>query len=495
MKPAPAVPGQIVTAAQMAQAERLTFEYGITPDMLIERAGVAVTDVVAERFTPQPVLVVCGPGRNGGDGFVAARHLQQRGWPVRVMVLQDPADGAPLAARQWAGPLEPADPHGIMDDLLVIDALFGAGLNRPLEGMAAELAGRMTRQRGPVVSVDMPSGIRADTGAVMGTAVEASLTVTFFRKKPAHVLAPGRFHAGEVVLVDAGIPDFVLPEIQPRVYENTPGLWLDRFPWPKPDGHKYDRGHVLVLGDGEMTGAARLAARAALRMGAGLVTVACPPEAIPVYASDMASLIVVPVPSPADLPAFLDSRKITAVLAGPGARPDERTRQMVQAVLRACAASRSVVLDGGALSAFADNVAALFTALSPRCVLTPHRGEYHRLSGLPLSGDSLSLARAGAVRSGATVVLKGPDTTVAAPDGLAVVNTGAPPDLATAGTGDVLAGMTASLLAQGVEPPMAGAMAVWMHGRAAADIGPGLVADDLPEMLPEVLRSLKFRDF
>jgi ADP-dependent NAD(P)H-hydrate dehydratase / NAD(P)H-hydrate epimerase len=373
----------------------------------------------------------------------------------------------------------------------VVDALFGAGLTRPLEGRAAELARLCAAAGAAVIAVDVPSGVPGDGAAPLGElAFRAARTVTFFRKKPAHLLYPAREFCGEVVLAQIGIPAAVLAEIAPRTFENGPALWLAGYPWRAPGGHKYRAGQLLVAGGATMTGAAQLACRAGLRIGAGLVAVACDAASLPVYALANPSVITLVLPEPADFAATLEDPRRNAVLVGPGNGVTAATRARAEAAIRA---GRRVVLDADALTVFQDAPEALWelVAAAPgaEVVLTPHDGEFARLFA-DIAGDRLARARAAARRSGCTIVFKGPDSVVAAPDGRAAVNANAPPWLATGGTGDVLAGMIGGLLAQGMAPFEAAAAAVWLHGRAASGLGPGLIAEDLPEALPQVLRSL-----
>lgn len=437
----------------------------------MEAAGWAVAMNTRKRFKPCRVLVLAGPGNNGGDGFVAARYLRHWGWPVRVALLgalKELQGDAALNAARWEGEVAPLSLEALEGADLVIDALFGAGLSRPLDGVARQVIEAITV---PVVAVDIPSGVSGDSGQVLGAAPRADLTVTFFRKKPGHCLMPGRELCGQVVVADIGIPEGVLDEIKPSVFENGPGLW--ELPEPKADSHKYKRGHALILG-GEMTGAARLAARAALRVGAGMVTLAVPEALLPVYAADAPGTVVRPMNGPADLSEILSKRKISAVLAGPGLGVGKSSRALVLAILKA---GLPVVLDADALTSFEGRADELFSHLHHPALFTPHEGEFKRL--FERSEDKLASARAAARSSGASVLLKGPDTVVAAPDGRAVIETQAPPSLATAGSGDVLAGFAVGLMAQGLSPFQAGAAAAWRHGQAALKAGAGLVAEDL----------------
>jgi NAD(P)H-hydrate epimerase len=474
----------LLTPGEMAAVDRASVAAGVPEIVLMEHAGKAVADEVRRRWPhPRAVAVLCGPGNNGGDGFVAARHLATAGWPVRLGLLGDRGKLKGAAAHHaglWQGAVEPASPALLDGAELVIVALFGAGLARPIEGEAARLIEAVNASRLPVVAVDVPSGVDGATGAVLGTAPRATLTVTFFRKKPGHLLLPGRALCGNVVVADIGMPPGMLREAV--TFENGPALWLDAFPWPKAESHKYARGHVLIAGGAAMTGAARLAARAAARVGAGLVTLAAPKAAWPVYAASLTGTIVVPE----EFTKLLKDERRNAMLIGPGAGIDETTQRKTLAAL---ATGRAVVLDADALTVFAGKTRRLFGAIAGPTVLTPHEGEFARL--FKIEGDKLGRARAAAKQSGATILLKGSDTVVASPDGRAAINDNAPPELATAGSGDVLSGMVAGMLAQGLDPFRAANAAVWLHGEAAREFGSGLVAEDIVECLPRALKRLK----
>jgi hydroxyethylthiazole kinase-like uncharacterized protein yjeF len=486
---------ELLTAEEMAHADKLAVAGGVVGATLMENAGRAVAEEVARRFPDaNDVAVLCGPGNNGGDGFVAARHLQERGYKVRLGFDGDearlPADASAMAKR-YQGTRQPLDGGLIAGADVVVDGLFGAGLGRPIEGKLARLIESVNASNLPVIAIDVPSGIDGTTGEVRGTAIGAVATVTFFRLKPGHLLLPGRVHCGEVRLADIGIPANVLGPIAPKTFANEPALWRAKFPWPRPDGHKYARGHgVVVSGPVHSTGAARLGARGALRIGAGLVTVASPRDALEVNAAALTAIMVREAGDARALATLLSDRRKNAVLIGPGLGVGERTKDMVQAALRSDAA---LVLDADGLTSFAEEPHALFAGIAARnaaVVLTPHDGEFARLFPDLVSLPKLERARMGAARAGAILVLKGADTVVATPDGRASINAMTSPFLATAGTGDVLAGMILGLLAQGMPAFEAAHAAVWLHGAAAAIIGPGLIAEDLPETLPVVLRGL-----
>ncbi len=525
------MPEVLLTNGEMAEADRLTIESGTPGYFLMEQAGAAVARE-AERLLGGRgrVAVLCGPGNNGGDGFVAARLLSAKGHSVEVGLLgnvETLRGDARSAAEAWPGMISAIEDVALDRADLAIDALFGAGLTRALDGHAAAIVARLVewarRTRKPVLAVDVPSGIDGSTGAIRGIAVEATRSVTFFRRKPGHVLLPGRLHCGETILADIGISRAVLETIAPKTSVNSPTAWESAFPLPRSDGHKYTRGHALVLSGGlAHTGAARLAARGALRAGAGLVTVATPTEALAIHAAALTAIMTRPCDGPEDLGAILADRRKNAVVMGPGLGVGAPTRALVAATLAgdngATLPPRAVVLDADALTSFEGEAYALSRAIKASgmpVVLTPHEGEFARLFGgaatadpdlwqafdilpeaLPIhvehlrSVSKLERARAAAVLTGAVVLLKGADTVVADPSGKATIAEDVPPWLATAGSGDVLAGMIGGLLAQSMPAFEAASAAVWLHGAAAREFGPGLIAEDIPEMLPRVLRGL-----
>jgi NAD(P)H-hydrate epimerase len=436
---------------------------------------------------------------------------------VRVGLMGDRAalrgDAAHMAAL-WGEGIEPLGADVLAGADVIIDAMFGAGLSRALDVQAAAVAEAINAAGKPVVAVDVPSGLDGSTGSPVGEAVvRATRTVTFFRLKPGHLLLPGRQLCGDVQLADIGIPASVLAGIAPRTFANRPELWLPSYPWPSLDGHKYTRGHAAVVsGPPDMTGAARLSARGALRMGAGLVTVVGNGAATAINATHLTAIMVRATPTDAALAEFLADKRRNAVVIGPGAGATAATAASVLTVL---ASGAAVVLDADAITAFAprDEEApvkaaglgfvvrsaepepggqGLFDAIKARnaaAVMTPHEGEFTRLFG-EVQGSKLERARHAALKSGAVIVLKGPDTVIASPDGRAAINDNAPPWLATAGSGDVLAGFIAGLLAQKMPAFEAACAAVWLHGECASAFGIGLIAEDLPEALPRVLAKL-----
>lgn len=481
----------LLTPLQMGEADRAAKVGGVDGFGMMEAAGSAVAAAVGARWPMGPVTVLCGPGNNGGDGFVAARHLAAAGWPVKLALLgsRDKLVGeAAHAASLWKGPLAPFSSESLEGAGIVIDAMFGAGLSRPLDGQALALVDALKARRIPTCAIDVPSGLDGASGRILGATAPADLTVTFFRKKPGHLLYPGRGLCGDIEVADIGTPVSVLDEIAPNVWENGPGLWLAGYPWPQPESYKYKRGEVLILGGEAITGASRMTAEAASRAGAGMVTLAAPAKVWSIYATSLINAIVRSFDGLRDFEALLADQRRNVIAIGPGAGVGASTRQFVLAAL---ATKRATVLDADALTSFAEAPQDLFQAIVGPCVLTPHAGEFMRL--FQFEGDKLQRTRSAARQSNAVVVFKGPDTVIAAPDGRAIINSNAPAQLATGGSGDVLTGFIGALLAQGMAPFEAAAAAVWLHGEAAMEFGLGLVAEDLPNALPSVLQRLKTR--
>lgn len=491
---------ELLTNAEMGECDRLTIAGGTPGIVLMENAGRAVADATAARAPANgKVVVVAGPGNNGGDGFVTARLLAERNFAVELLLVGDAAKlkgDAAEAARRWLGPVVPAAPERIGRPATIVDALFGAGLDRPVDGLPKAMIEAMNAAGCPIVAVDLASGVNGTTGAAMGVAVEAVESVTFFRAKPGHYLLPGRLHCGHLRIVDIGIRADTLEKVRPQAFLDNPDLWARHFPVPAAAGHKYNRGHaVVVSGHSYTTGAARLAARAALRAGAGLVTIASPRDALAVNAATNLAVMVRPVDGADELSHFLEDRRFNAIALGPGLGVGSATCDLVLAAL---AGERAVVLDADSLTSFADDSARLFAAIKKRqshpTILTPHEGEFARLfGGIDAEAPALSKldrARAAARQSGAVVLLKGADTVIADPQGRAAINANAPPYLATAGAGDALTGITVGLMAQGMDGFEGASAAVWLHAEAANAFGHGLIAEDLSEMLPRVYRRL-----
>lgn len=486
----------VLTVAQMKEADRQTIIDGTDGIILMRAAGQACVDAIVERFEKTETLVLCGPGNNGGDGFVIARLLEEAGWSVTVSSLVSPAaftGDAKLAYEEWIlaarAPVLAPFAASLCDEAgLIIDAIFGTGLTRDVTSPVSDVMAAARAGGIPVVAVDCPSGVRGDSGQVAGAAFQCELTVTFHRKQPAHLLFPGRGLCGDIVVADIGIPDGAGEEPGPVIHENDPSQWLAVFPWPRLEANKYERGHTIVVSGGvSATGAARLAALAALRAGSGLVSVASPASAVMVNASQLTSVMVKGFSNFEKFAQVVEDPRLNAFVIGPGNGVGDKTKERV---LHLLASRRAIVLDADALTSFEDDKETLFNALHDKAVLTPHAGEFRRLfddiEPLPKHEAAAEAAR----RTGAVVVLKGPDTVIAAPDGQIVINANAPATLATAGSGDVLAGLIAGLLAQGMSAFDAACAGVWIHGQAAALFGPGLISEDLPDLVPDVLDLL-----
>ncbi|UVK36910.1 NAD(P)H-hydrate dehydratase [Mesorhizobium sp. AR10] len=492
---------ELLSPAEMAEADRLAIAAGPLDGIgLMRRAGEAVAAVVLARYPrASRVHVLCGPGNNGGDGYVVARILDDSGVDVSLWASGSPKAGsdAALAALDCPVEVRPLSAFAAETGSIVVDALYGAGLSKPLSGDAARAVDIATELSLPVVAVDLPSGISGDGGSVLGHAFRARTTVTFARKKPGHLLLPGRDRCGEIVLTDIGIPDAIVDQLAIATFENTPDLWLRHFPRPAVDAHKYKRGHVGVFSGGPgATGAARLSAMAAARSGAGAVTVLSQANALQENAAHLTSIMLREAGSLEKVQEFLAARHPEALVFGPGLGPKPKVGDFALQLI-ATMTDSVIVLDADAITSLAHQPQALFEAArrpsAPALVLTPHEGEFGRLFP-DIAGDKslskLAKARAAAARANATVVYKGADTVIAAPNGFAAINSNGAPWLATAGSGDVLSGIVAGFLAQGMPPFEAACAAVWTHGEAGSRFGPGLIAEDLPLALVPVLREL-----
>ncbi|MTV31731.1 NAD(P)H-hydrate dehydratase [Rhodoblastus acidophilus] len=517
---------ELLTPEEMGRADALAIAGGVPGYALMLKAGKNVAEAAAALLRDKGsrrVAVFCGPGNNGGDGYVAARLLRETGFDVEVGALGEPRflrGDAKQAFEDWAGETCAAEEVDPARADVVIDALFGAGLSRPLDGRALELVERLNAAGKPILAVDVPSGLDGATGLGPGC-VQAQKTVTFFRKKPGHVLLPGRLACGDLLVTQIGIDAGFLADIAPKTFENLPPLWLGLMPKPQVAGHKYSRGHLLVAsGPMTRTGAARLAARAGLRAGAGLVTVVSPADALAVNAAHLTAIMLRAADGADQWRDLLADRRFSGCVFGPAFGVAPETAEIAAVLLAAATPDRplGLVLDADALTAFSGDWRALarcITSSAARVVITPHDGEFYRLfneqaekpqpaqpDGHDLTSSrrteaqpvdcrsKLDKARVAAERLGAVIVLKGPDTVVASPDGRAAIAANAPPTLATAGSGDVLAGIIGGLLAQGMPAFEAAACAVWLHGEAANAFGRGLIAEDLSEMLPRVLAHL-----
>ena len=509
----------IISTSLMRAIEQAAIDSGrATESDLMERAGKAVADEALRRWgsggrPSRHAVVICGPGNNGGDGFVVARHLAQRSWRIDVFEIEGARDqnsAAELARRMWldtgvARELAGFDQDCITEGSVFIDALFGTGLTRPIS-VAARRALEIGFGTGRSIAVDIVSGVNADTGRVLSKSPfdpdPASATVTFQAAKHGHVLDRGGCLSGDVQVASIGL-ESEFDEIADRgasVRLFDPATeQAAEFVSKSPGQHKYDCGHVLVLSGGPgKGGAARLAARGALRTGAGLVSVGVPKESLQEHAAQLTAIMLEEIATTTEVRRYSDERRVSAICVGPGFGTGMAEINMVSCVTES---GLPCVLDADALTAFEREPRRLFEMLHRKCVLTPHAGEFRRLfpdiaAELADSArySKIDGARDAAARAGATVLFKGHDTVISDPDGsvelVGSTGTRSAPWLATAGAGDVLAGIVAGLLARGVTPRLAAAFGAWLHAAAARRFGPGLIAEDLPETLPAVFREI-----
>ncbi len=496
---------EILSSAQMRAVEEAAIESGeVTRLALMERAGQEVVRAIVARWPDarRRALVLCGPGNNGGDGYVIARLLAKQGWIVSVWAPIPPATpDAQENAKLWAaiGGVEDSVSAELVEGAVVVDALFGTGLGRAVARDLWQPLALAQEVGAPIVAVDILSGLSSDSGAVLAEppylARGADLTVTFQAPKLGHYLLPAAGYSGALRVVDIGLAQRV-----EALAQSPSGMSVAREItrpvagyFAKPDGHKFSHGHALVLAGGVgRGGAGRLAARAALRVGAGLVTLGCPPAALIENAMRLDAIMLAPVAGAETLHAFLSDERINALCLGPGLGLGQREAELVAAALEA---RRPTVLDADALTLLAERPE-LRARLHAHCVLTPHSGEFARLWPHLAGGEHSKLERTqrAAQEAGAVVLHKGADTVIASPEGAVALHASLrerhAPWLATAGTGDVLAGLIAGLLARGFSPQDAAEAAAWLHVEAARAFGPGLIAEDLPELLPRVLADL-----
>jgi NAD(P)H-hydrate epimerase len=477
-----AVSPDILNTEQMQMLEHKTAETGISRVEMMERAGNAVAAFIRRTYSPCKILVCCGPGNNGGDGIVTAIALRKQGW--RVTLASDCFDQTCSKQtahfrKQWAhSVISLAEAKKEHWDLIV-DALFGIGLPRPITGIYLDTIAWMNASGVPIVSIDMPSGINSDTAQIEGIAVNARQTVTFQHIKIGQVLLPGLSHVGQLIVVDIGL----LKDTCYTAQINTPHIWQKHLPHLSLTDHKYARGQLVILGGNTITGASRLAAHAARRMGAGMVIVLCDSRVIPIYNREP-GLIVHDI---SHLDQYLEDSRTTGFLIGPGFGVGKETCMLTQRLIQS---GHPCVIDADAITSFAKNSQDLFALNLSKCVLTPHHGEFVRV--FSEKETKIASTYLAAKESGATVLYKGADTVIS--DGEEVyVNTNGSPHLATAGTGDVLAGMIAGLLARDVTPLDAALIASWLHADCAERIGHGLIAEDISNALPAALKDLYSR--
>lgn len=486
---------EILTNKQMANADHITIESGIDGFDLMKNAGKAATKEILKQYNEQhKALILCGPGNNGGDGFIIAVLLQEAGWDVHIKSLKPVTElqgDAAKAAALWIKQIEDFTDDNLENSMIVIDAVFGTGFSGSLKPPVSELFQKIQKAGCPVVAVDIPSGVNGSTGEVSENTLQADITLTFCRKKLGHVLMPGMSQCGSVIVCDIGIPDSSVEKAGHIAIENTPDLWRSYLEKKDKAVNKYDRGHAVILGGPLMTGASRMAAEAAMRAGAGLCTIAGHKDAADVYRSGSANIMYTPWEDYDGFIEVIQDKRRNAVLIGPGAGLDDMAG-LRKAVMASCdlEMDKLCVLDADALTAFKDHSLEFYNILHEKCVLTPHEGEFQRVFPDIDTGHKLERCKEAAELSGAVVLLKGADTVIAHPDGRAVININGTTDLATGGSGDVLAGLILGLLAQGVLPFEAACAGAWIHGRAGQILGKGMIATDIPCIIPQILQEI-----
>ena len=479
---------ELLSTDEMIRADSLAVNATKSSFDLMKAAGLAVFRVLRKSWTWRNVLVLCGPGNNGGDGFIVASLLRDAGWPVKVGLLGNISDlkgDVSLAVKHWQGETSKITPDLFGEADLIVDGLFGAGLSRDIDGITKDLINEINQTDIDCLSIDLPSGIDGNTGQVKGCAICAKETVTFFRKKPGHLLLPGRHFSGKIHLKDIGITPSVLRNIKPNLYENAVENWREHFPYPRPTDYKYSRGHTVIGGGMDMPGAALLAARASRRIGSGMTTIIADEITRNSYSGRDPGILFRTLGKRGDFEEIISDPRVNTVLLGPGNGVTDETRHKVVVTLRE---KRATVLDADALTVFQDDPKYLFNWIKGPAVLTPHEGEFARL--FDTTSDKITNCKAAADLSGAVVISKGYDTVIASPDGRTVVNNNAPSTLATAGSGDVLSGIIVGLLAQGMPMFEAASAGVWLHGEAANSFGMGLIAEDIVKAIPGVIQSL-----
>lgn len=484
----------LLSVEEMQNTDRAAIASGIMGKTLMENAGLAVFKHIRSHFARGAVVVLCGAGNNGGDGFVVARLLKQSGWDVSLVLFAnryeltgEASDMADKWISEADGEIIESKNIDFIGVDIVVDAVFGTGLNRPMADEVVKIFKSIPEI--PIVSVDIPSGIDGNTGRILGYARAAHSTVTFCRKKIGHLLYPARGLCGTLVLADIGIEDDHIPSSTDSVLENDGEQWLSVFKKDEVQTHKFKRGYVVIAGAEVMTGATRLAARAAQRAGAGYVVIASPEKASTLYRVSLSSVVVTGYRDTTGFSTILGDERATAFLIGPGMGYAFGAQERVLATLKL---AKPTVLDADALSLFEGSSDLLFNKIRGSCVMTPHEGEFAKLFPDVYSQNigKLEQARLAAKNSNAVIVFKGPDTIIASPDGRAFINSNAPSSLATAGSGDVLAGIVTSYLSQGNQPFEAAAAAVWLHGELGNQCGQGTIAEDLIDQIPKLLSKI-----
>ena len=482
---------EIFQSREMRKLEKLNF-LKKPPYFFMEKAGYQVFKFIKNNFKKgQSVIVLCGPGNNGGDGFVTAKYLMNGGYKVKVYtyVNKNSYKGDALRAlKNFRGITENLDFFKLKKNALILDALFGIGLERNIKGKLKKIFKLINKNNNPVISVDIPSGISSNSGQILGSAIKADFTVTFHRKKVGHVLGYGKEFSGKLKIADIG---FNQKKMKIHYLENSPYLWVKHFPWKKFLDHKYSRGRVVVYGgQREFTGAAILSAQAALRVGTGSVKIICTKNTLQIYSLKFPSVLKVEINDIYQLEKFIKKEKITSILIGPGSGSNKKIKEITKLILRKV---KYVVIDADALTCFKNDLKTLYNLLDKNKIITPHLGEFHKI--FPKIKKNLNnidkvLIAVKLIKS--NIILKGPSTIIISYDKKIIINDHSSSELAVIGSGDVLSGIIVSLIGdKKMCPFLAGCAATWLHGDIAKNYGRGLIAEDIVKGIPAALKRLK----
>ena len=482
---------EIVSSDEMKRFEKEQFLKNNSYKFM-ENAGKLVFKFINKHFNnKQPIIVLCGPGNNGGDGFVIAKHLKNYGYPVDVYILSNAHDyegDALTALKEFGENFKKITLFKPKKNALIVDALFGIGLKRSVKGILTKIFNQINKSNNYVVSVDIPSGICSNTGEILGNAIKADVTITFHRKKVGHILGLGKKFSGKLKVMDIG---FSQKKMKSRYLENLPDLWIKYFPWKKSSGHKYSRGRVVVYGgQKESIGATILSAQSALRTGTGSVKIICAKNTLQIYSLKFPSALKVEINHIHELEKFLKKEEITSLLIGPGSGSNKKIKEITKLILRKV---KYVVLDADALTCFKDDLKSLYNLLDKNKIITPHLGEFYKIFpkiNKNLNNIEKALRAVKLIKS--NIVLKGPSTIIISHDKKIVINDHSSSELAVIGSGDVLGGLIVSLIgSKKMSPFLAGCAATWLHGDIAKNYGKGLIAEDIVEGIPNALKRLK----
>ncbi|PPR34247.1 MAG: Bifunctional NAD(P)H-hydrate repair enzyme Nnr [Alphaproteobacteria bacterium MarineAlpha6_Bin3] len=483
----------VLTCKDHTDLDKKTIKKFMSGYKLMENAGKIIFEIIKKKFNKNKnIKILCGSGNNGGDAFIVAKLLKENGFKnieLFCLITKNKLKGdAKLAAEKININIQNISNLKITKGNLIIDGLLGSGLNKNIAGNLKKIIEKINSKNHYCISIDIPSGINGDTGEIKGVAVKSDLTITFTKKKPGHLISPGKEYSGDVIVKNIGI-DLKKLFFKPRIYENNPNIWKKDFPWPNQNSHKYTRGFTLIICGEKITGASRLAARGAARIGCGLLCLGVPKKSFNIYATENPIALIETIDDEADLKNILKDKRINTILIGPGLGVNKKKLNLILKVIKD--KKRIVVLDADALK---NNFKKIAEKSNSEIIVTPHYGEFSKiLKNLKIkkTNDNLSLAKKFVKKTKYNLLLKGNSTIISSNDGKIVINTNSSPFLATGGSGDVLAGMITGLIAQGMKIFESCCAATWIHGEIAKKLGPGLIAEDLPDMIPKILKKLK----